>query len=176
MKKQFQFLQISFLVLILGACTSIKGYQIKGTASLPVFEGRMVYLKDAYNNVTYDSARITKGQFAFADTAEVAEPQVSILSIHTKDASLEYRLPIVIENGVIEATISNVVSTGGTPLNDDMQDFLLTIDAYSATCIDKSLEQIKSGFTALLKQSIEKNKDNIISAYITKAYQEALEQ
>lgn len=176
MKKQFQFLQISLLVLILGACTSINGYQIKGTAPLPAFEGKMVYLKDAYNNVAYDSARITKGQFSFADTTEVAEPQVRILSIHANDGGLEYRLPIVLENGVIEATISDVVSTGGTLLNDDMQDFLFAIDAYSATCTDKPVEQIKTGFAELLKQHIENNKDNIISTYIPKAYQEALEK
>lgn len=176
MKKQFQFLYLSFLILILGACTSFKGYQIKGTATLPAFEGKTVYLKDAYNNVAYDSTQITKGQFSFADTTVVTDPQVRILSIHTNDTGLEYRLPVVLENGVIEATIGNIVSTGGTSLNDDMQDFLLAIDAYSATCTDKSVEQIKSGFTELLKQYIEKNKDNIISIYIPKAYQEALEK
>lgn len=33
-------------VLVLGACSQIKGYRIDGSAPLPEFEGKMVYMKD----------------------------------------------------------------------------------------------------------------------------------
>ena len=55
-----------------------------------------------------------------------------------------------------------------------MQDFLLAIDAYSAACTDKPVEQIKSGFSELLKRYIEMNNDNVIGTYIQTAYQSSL--
>ena len=73
---------------------------------------------------------------------------------------------VVIENGTIKASIADVVCTEGTMLNERMQDFLLAIDAYSAACTDKPVEQIQSGFSELLKRYIEMNNDNVIGTYI----------
>ena len=55
-----------------------------------------------------------------------------------------------------------------------MQDFLLAIDAYSAACTDKPVEQIKSGFSELLKRYIEMNNDNVIGTYIQTVYRSSL--
>ena len=87
---------------------------------------------------------------------------------------LEYRLPVVIENVTIKASIADVVCTEGTMLNERMQDFLLAIDAYSAACTDKPVEQIKSGFSELLKRYIEMNNDNVIGTYIQTVYRSSL--
>jgi len=81
---------------------------------------------------------------------------------------------VVIENGTIKASIADVVCTEGTMLNERMQDFLLAIDAYSAACTDKPVEQIQSGFSELLKRYIEMNNDNVIGTYIQTAYQSSL--
>ena len=70
--------------------------------------------------------------------------------------------------------IAVVVCTEGTMLNERMQDFLLAIDAYSAACTDKPVEQIKSDFSKLLKRYIEMNNDNVIGTYIQTAYQSSL--
>ena len=99
---------------------------------------------------------------------------IKILSIHASKTGLEYRLPVVIENGTIKASISEVVCTKGTLLNERMQDFLLAVDEYSATCTDKPVEQIKVGFTELLKKYIEINNDNVIGSYIRTAYRSSL--
>lgn len=72
---------------------------------------------------------------------------------------LEYRLPVVIENGTIKASIADVVCTEGTMLNERMQDFLLAIDAYSAACTDKPVEQIQSGSRNYIKRYIEMNNE-----------------
>ena len=154
-------------VLVLGACSQIRGYRIDGSAPLPEFEGKMVYMKDVSTDAPVDSARIINGKFAFADT-------IKILSIHASKMGLEYRLPVVIENGTIKASIADVVCTEGTMLNERMQDFLLAIDAYSAACTDKPVEQIQSGFSELLKRYIEMNNDNVIGTYIQTAYQSSL--
>ena len=103
--------------------------------------------------------------------------QCAFCTNHLRNASktgLEYRLPVVIENGTIKASISEVVCTKGTLLNERMQDFLLAVDEYSATCTDKPVEQIKVGFTELLKKYIEINNDNVIGSYIRTAYRSSL--
>ncbi|MCS3024744.1 hypothetical protein NXW75_14335 [Bacteroides xylanisolvens] len=87
---------------------------------------------------------------------------------------LEYRLPVVIENGSIQAYISDVVCTGGTMLNERMQDFLMAVDEYSTACENKQTEQIKSGFADLLKKYIEINDDNAVGEYIRTAYRSSL--
>jgi hypothetical protein len=161
-------------VLVLGACSQIRGYRIDGSAPLPEFEGKMVYMKDVSTDAPVDSARIINGKFAFADTTKIENPVIKILSIHASKMGLEYRLPVVIENGTIKASIADVVCTEGTMLNERMQDFLLAIDAYSAACTDKPVEQIQSGFSELLKRYIEMNNDNVIGTYIQTAYQSSL--
>lgn len=155
-----------------GACSSrqMKGYEIDGTVLLPEFEGKKVYMKDAGTDLPVDSAEIINGKFVFTDTATIVSPVVKILSIPTRRPGFEYRLPVVLENGTIQADISNIVCTGGTILNERMQDFLLAIDEYSATCAGKPLEQIKSGFSDLLKKFIEINNDNAVGEYIRTAY------
>lgn len=88
-------------VLVLGACSQIRGYRIDGSAPLPEFEGKMVYMKDVSTDAPVDSARIINGKFAFADTTKIENPVIKILSIHASKMGLEYRLPVVIENGTI---------------------------------------------------------------------------
>lgn len=163
------------MVLLWSACSSTPGYQIQGISTNSAFNGKKVYLKDAYdNNVLLDSTLVVNGKFHFADTTRMDAPKVLILSIHTSEGGLEYRLPVVIENGAIEATMGEIVGTTGTKLNDKMQDFLLAVDAYSATCKDKSVEDIKSGFAELLKKYILDNKENVVGVYIFKSYSSAL--
>ena len=124
MKRYVELLPFFIGVLVMGACSQMKGYKIEGSAPLAEFEGKMVYMKDASTNSLIDSARIVNGKFAFADTTNVERPVIKILSIHASKTGLEYRLPVVIENGTIKASISEVVCTKGTLLNERMQDFL----------------------------------------------------
>ena len=123
---------LSFLpgICLIAACAGhqIKGYEINGSAPLPEFEGKMVYMKDASSGQPIDSAEIIHGKFAFADTVTIVSPVVKVLSIRASKSGLEYRLPVVIENGSIQADISDMVCTGGTMLNERMQDFLMAVD------------------------------------------------
>lgn len=162
-------------VLVLGACSQIRGYRIDGSAPLPEFEGKMVYMKDVSTDAPVDSARIINGKFAFADTTKIENPVIKILSIHASKMGLEYRLPVVIGKRYYKSRVlPRSVCTEGTMLNERMQDFLLAIDAYSAACTDKPVEQIQSGFSELLKRYIEMNNDNVIGTYIQTAYQSSL--
>ena len=152
---------LSFLpgICLIVACTGhqIKGYEINGSTPLPEFEGKMVYMKD------FSSGQLT-----------IVSPVVKVLSIRAGKSGLEYRLPVVIENGSIQAYISDVVCTGGTMLNERMQDFLMAVDEYSTACENKQTEQIKSGFADLLKKYIEINDDNAVGEYIRTAYRSSL--
>ncbi|WP_242398604.1 DUF4369 domain-containing protein [Bacteroides xylanisolvens] len=169
---------LSFLpgICLIVACTGhqIKGYEINGSAPLPEFEGKMVYMKDVSNGQPVDSAEIIHGKFDFSDTVTIVSPVVKVLSIRASKLGLEYRLPVVIENGSIQAYISDVVCTGGTMLNERMQDFLMAVDEYSTACENKQTEQIKSGFADLLKKYIEINDDNAVGEYIRTAYRSSL--
>ncbi|MCS2306693.1 DUF4369 domain-containing protein [Bacteroides thetaiotaomicron] len=69
-------------------------------------------MKDVSTDAPVDSARIINGKFAFADTTKIENPVIKILSIHASKIGLEYRLPVVIENGTIKASIADVVCTG----------------------------------------------------------------
>jgi hypothetical protein len=69
---------------------------------------------------------------------------------------------------------SRFAGTGGTMLNERMQDFLMAVDEYSTACENKQTEQIKSGFADLLKKYIEINDDNAIGEYIRTAYRSSL--
>lgn len=169
---------LSFLpgICLIVACTGhqIKGYEINGSAPLPEFEGKMVYMKDFSSGQLVDSAEIVHGKFDFSDTVTIVSPVVKVLSIRAGKSGLEYRLPVVIENGSIQAYISDVVCTGGTMLNERMQDFLMAVDEYSTACENKQTEQIKSGFADLLKKYIEINDDNAVGEYIRTAYRSSL--
>ena len=85
-----------------------------------------------------DSAEIIHGKFDFSDTGTIVSPVVKVLSIRASKSGLEYRLPVVIENGSIQAYISDVVCTGGTMLNERMQDFLMAVDEYSTACREQA--------------------------------------
>lgn len=169
---------LSFLpgICLIAACAGhqIKGYEINGSAPLPEFEGKMVYMKDVSSGQPVDSAEIIHGKFDFSDTVTIVSPVVKVLSIRASKSGLEYRLPVVIENGSIQAYISDVVCTGGTMLNERMQDFLMAVDEYSTACENKQTEQIKSGFADLLKKYIEINDDNAVGEYIRTAYRSSL--
>ena len=161
---------LSFLpgICLIVACTGhqIKGYEINGSAPLPEFEGKMVYMKDVSSGQPVDSAEIIHGKFDFSDTVTIVSPVVKVLSIRANKSGLEYRLPVVIENGSIQAYISDVVCTGGTMLNERMQDFLMAVDEYSTACENKQ--------TDLLKKYIEINDDNAVGEYIRTAYRSSL--
>ena len=181
MRKNIFFLPVSVILTILVAACSFHsgpGYEISGTARDSSFEGRTVYLKDPYEtNRVYDSVRISGGRFAFSDTADVKEPYVRILSVHTSMFGLEYRLPIVIENGHISAVLGDILCTSGTDLNDNMQDFLLGITRLSSSIAGGegwTPEKIKSEFSALLEGFITTNSENVVGVYIYRAYSSSL--
>lgn len=92
---------LSFLpgICLIVACTGhqIKGYEINGSAPLPEFEGKMVYMKDVSSGQPVDSAEIIHGKFDFSDTVTIVSPVVKVLSIRASKSGLEYRLPVVIE-------------------------------------------------------------------------------
>ena len=56
MKRYVELLPFFIGVLVMGACSQMKGYKIEGSAPLAEFEGKMVYMKDASTNSLIDSA------------------------------------------------------------------------------------------------------------------------
>lgn len=178
MKKNILFLSLITLVALLSACSADPGCKIQGFAQDKGFEGKTVFLLDPLNDdKVCDSTVVKQGKFTFSDPKNIDAPYVRVISVSEDNTGLASRLPVVFENGEVEAVMGDVVCTSGTDLNDKMQDFLLAVNKLSATMMldeNCTVDQIKGKFAAFLKENITEHADNIIGVYICKAYQSSL--
>ena len=83
-------------LLVLAACNKHQNeYTINGHLDDADFEGKTVYLYDAFQGTELHSAVITNGAFTFKDT--VGEPM--LVSIRTNEEDMNYNLLVVLEPG-----------------------------------------------------------------------------
>lgn len=103
---------------LLSSCAS--QYKIAGNTSVPMFDGKMLYLKTVSTNKAHniDSCEVVHGKFSFMglmDSTILAELYVDNESV----------MPLVIENGALKVNI-NIIDqnvSGGT-LNDRLYRFI----------------------------------------------------
>lgn len=109
---------LAVMAAVLASCAGT--YDIKGTSSVSVLDGKMLYLK-AYSNSdlkNIDSCDVLHGQFHFNGTLD----STKLVTLFMDDESL---LPVVLEQGDISIKIDNAhQSVSGTPLNDKLSDFI----------------------------------------------------
>lgn len=109
----------AILVLsILVSCT--ESYDIKGTSAVPMFDGRMVYLKVYHDDglKSIDSCDIVHGKFHF-------KGQVDSARMATLFMDEESVMPVVLEGGDISIKIDNAQqSVSGSPLNEKLFRFI----------------------------------------------------
>lgn len=107
------------LLLVLFASCSRK-YKIEGVSSVTSLDGKMLLFKALQNGqwVTIDSAEVVHGLFSTSGPSD----SVMMVTLYMNDEGI---MPLVLEDGKIEVSISNTQLTAkGTPLNNALYEFI----------------------------------------------------
>lgn len=107
------------LLLVLFASCSRK-YKVEGVSSVTSLDGKMLYLKTLRDGqwVAIDSAEVVHGLFSTSGPSD----SVMMVTLYMNDEAI---MPLVLENGKIEVSISNSQLTAkGTPLNTALYEFI----------------------------------------------------
>lgn len=111
-------LPLLLLIVIFTSCSS--KYKIEGSSSVTSLDGKMLFLKTLQNGdwVTIDSAEVVHGLFKMNGSAD----SVVMVTLYMNNEGI---MPLVLENGKIEVSISNAqLLAKGTPLNDKLYEFI----------------------------------------------------
>lgn len=107
------------LLLVLFASCSRK-YKIEGVSSVTSLDGKMLLLKTLKDGqwITVDSAEVVHGLFSMNGPSD----SVMMVTLYMNDEGI---MPLVLEDGKIEVSISNTQLTAkGTPLNNALYEFI----------------------------------------------------
>lgn len=115
------FLLLLLLSISLSSCNESKHYTIEGSTSCKQIEGEWLYsvpLSGATREAV-DSAQVINGQFRLEGVADTVGLRVlrprAILRLFVQE------LLVVAEPGVIRVQLDSISSGGGTPLNEQLQ-------------------------------------------------------
>ena len=107
------------LLLVLFASCSRK-YKVEGVSSVTSLDGKMLYLKTLRDGqwIAIDSAEVVHGLFSTSGPSD----SVMMVTLYMNDEAI---MPLVLENGKIEVSISNSQLTAkGTALNNALYEFI----------------------------------------------------
>lgn len=171
---------VSLIAAFLCACGSNSNPAkegLFGKVTLEGYEGKQVYLKTTTGEMAkVDSALVENAKFAF--TFHDSVPQVYNLVLSTSDDD-QYPivLPVVSEKGHIRVSMGELVLTSGTPLNDNLQDFLLAVSNFADKAMKQEkpdISQIKTDFAKLVEGAIMQNIQSPVGIYIYRMYADKL--
>lgn len=106
------------LAMLLASCS--RKYKIEGNSSITSLDGKMLFLKTLQDGewVAVDSAEVIHGLFKMNGRAD----SVMVVTLYMDHEGI---MPLVLENGKIEVSISNSqLIAKGTPLNDKLYEFI----------------------------------------------------
>ncbi len=113
--------EILSLVLVVTACAACSStYQIAGKTEVNSLDGRMLYLKSLRGSswTAIDSTWVEHGFFTLDGNVDT----VAVVTLNLGDENI---MPIVLENGKINVSITNSdLRASGTPLNDELYRFI----------------------------------------------------
>ena len=106
------------LAMLLASCS--RKYKIEGSSSVTSLDGKMLFLKTLRSGewVAVDSAEVIHGHFKMKGRAD----SVMMVTLYMDHEGI---MPLVLEDGKIEVSISNTqLIAKGTPLNDKLYEFI----------------------------------------------------
>lgn len=174
-----KYICVSLLAVILSACggsnTAKEG--LFGKVTIEGYEGKQVYLETTVGTPTkVDSALVENGKFTLTFTD--ATPQVYRLVLgKSADDMYPITLPVVSEKGHISVVMGELVLTSGTPLNDNLQDFLLAVSNFTDKAMKQEkldMNQIKADYAKLVEGAVMQNIKTPVGAYIYRMYSNQL--
>lgn len=170
---------VSLLAVILCACggsnTAKEG--LFGKVTMEGYEGKQVYLETTVGTPTkVDSALVENGKFTLTFTDVTPQVYRLVLGKSTDDM-YPITLPVVSEKGHISVVMGELVLTSGTPLNDNLQDFLLAVSNFTDKAMKQEkldMNQIKADYAKLVKGAVMQNIKTPVGAYIYRMYSNQL--
>lgn len=172
----------SLLLFVLLTFTSCcRSYKITGTSSVSSLDGKTLSIKVAKDGkwVTLDSAQVVHGEFTMKGNVD----SVQMVSLFMEDENI---MPMVLENGKIEISISNTkLTVKGTPLNDKLYAFVdkkASMDAKLEDLSHKEAKMILNGVDpAEINQILTKESDQLnnetnsyVKSFIAENYENVL--
>lgn len=113
-----RFFPLLFLLVLFASCSS--KYKVEGVSSVTSLDGKTLFFKTLRNGqwITIDSAEVVHGLFSTSGPSD----SVMMVTVYMNDEAI---MPLVLEDGKIEVSISNTQLTAkGTPLNDALYEFI----------------------------------------------------
>lgn len=180
MRTNFLFTLLAGL-LVFAACSekAATTYTINGTIPDNSLDGKMIYIYNRNNNNTYvDSTVVTGNTFTFAGKMDTA-------AYCRIDASHEYYVNFILENGTIQLDLGKPITPSGSPLNNELSRFFAAQDSFSNIIDSKQQEftkqtenkderlqmqkdfyenEWKPGYLAMLDRFFTRNLNNPIGA------------
>ncbi|WP_294618566.1 DUF4369 domain-containing protein [uncultured Bacteroides sp.] len=111
---------LPFLLLLVSFSSCSRKYKIEGSSSVTSLDGKMLFLKALQDGqwVTVDSSEVVHGLFSMKGGAD----SVMMVTLYMDDEGI---MPLVLEDGKIEVSISNTqLAAKGTLLNDRLYEFI----------------------------------------------------
>lgn len=106
------------LLVLFASCS--RTYKVEGSSTVTSLDGKMLYLKLMQGDEwqTVDSAEVIHGFFKMKGAAD----SVRMVMLYMGQEGI---MPLVLENGKVEVSISNgQLQAKGTPLNDKLYEFI----------------------------------------------------
>lgn len=165
--------------VLLASCSS--SYNITGTSSVQMLDGKKLYLKNVRNDQkeNIDSCDVVHGQFKFYGNID----SVRVVNLFIDDI---YVTPIVLESGDIFVKIDNSQTTvGGTELNQELDHFMKSFFRLQDKVMDIEHEQNQSIMEGLDEQEtmtalynkligLSQQKDTLFTSVVTTNYENVL--
>ncbi|MGI6815301.1 DUF4369 domain-containing protein [Bacteroides sp. KG123] len=111
---------LPFLLLLILLASCNRKYKIEGSSSVTGLDGKMLFLKTLQDKqwIPIDSAEVIHGLFKMNGLAD----SVMMVTLYIGNEGI---MPLVLEDGKIEVSISNSqLLAKGTPLNDKLYEFI----------------------------------------------------
>ena len=111
---------LPFLLLLVSFSSCSRKYKIEGNSSVTSLDGKMFFIKVLQNGewLNIDSAEVVHGLFSMKGCVD----SVMMVTLYMDDEGI---MPLVLENGKIEVSISNTQLTAkGTFLNNQLYEFI----------------------------------------------------
>ena len=177
--KLMKYTLVFLATLLFSACGSNTEVKegLMGKITLEGYEGKQVYLQTTSGtSLKVDSAIIEKGRFTFNFTDSVPQVYQLVLMKEANDM-FPIILPVVSEKGHIRVSMGELVLTSGTPLNDNLQDFLLAVSNFTDKAMKQEkldMNQIKADYAKLVEGAVMQNIKTPVGAYIYRMYSDQL--
>lgn len=176
MKRQIPFLLL--LALLAASCGRKVPVQSRCTVRLHSIypEYSVGELRGLGHELLDSTLRLVNDTLSFVRTDSTRMPYMAFIRLHNPQDRADWiEMPVAIEGGVVEVDLGRYIETKGTPLNEQVQEFLNARQTVNESLDTKknpglTVEDIRSAYSRFYREQILSNADNVLGDFIYKAY------